>query len=325
MIAQPSLQHPQNAPEVGDVVEIQFVSSANLTHEPTGADVSWDFSQLTNIMEPGLITAISPTEAPAGNEFPMANIVLNMNDSIYSYLMVEETAAYYLGVQTTVAGFPVLFIYDDSRKYLEYPFNYGDSFADTYHGMSLISFGEVRASANTSVVADSYGTLILPTGTYSDILRTTTIDNETDSIFVNGVFSSVIYLSRTQYAWYTSSSFGPILSMEILNLSGVIDTTCYYTNDESGVRERGKHLISDFSVFPNPAEDHLFVEFVSYGWQDVAIVIVNQVGQVMISKTTSATGTINEKFDIRSLPSGIYFANISCKENNQITQKFIIR
>ena len=46
LTAQPSLQYPQNAPAVGDLSEIQFVSPAGLSHLPTGPDVTWVFSDL---------------------------------------------------------------------------------------------------------------------------------------------------------------------------------------------------------------------------------------------------------------------------------------
>ena len=327
IIAQPALQYPQNAPEVGDVMEIQFVSPDGLSHEPSGADVSWDFSQLINWGDLGQITAISPASAPAGNEFPTANVVMNMGDTIFTYALVEENGAYYLGSQATTGTYPTLFIYSDSRKYMEYPFTYNDVFSDTYKGVSIVSVAEVRLTATTSVLADSYGTLILPTGTFTDVLRTTTIDNEIDSIFIGGSFTSVVNVTRTQYAWYAPTSVGPLLSMEILDHSGELNTICYYTNAGTGINTPDINYISHFNIYPNPAEDNLFVEYKSSGNLPVTILIVNQVGQVMISSDIrgNASGLVTEKVDIRNLPAGIYFANISYNSNSQKTKKFVIR
>ena len=322
IIAQPGLQYPQNAPEVGDEMEIQFVSPLGISHLPIGPDVSWDFSQLNNMGNPGTVTAITP----AGDEFPTANVVLSIGDSIFTYVMHDENAAYYLGIQMITGDYEALLIYSDTRKYLEYPFTYNDVFSDTYKGVSVVSVVEVRQSASSTVTADSYGTLTLPTGTFTDVLRITTVDNTIDSIFVGGFLTSVSSGTRTQYAWYGPLSSGPLFSMEIINESGEIDTACYYTTAEAGIRTYGNNPVTGMKIFPNPAEDYLFVEFETSDNRPITISIVNQVGQVMISKVlTVNVGSITEKIDIRDLPSGIYFANISCNCIGQLTDKFIIR
>jgi hypothetical protein len=57
------------------------------------------------------------------------------------------------------------------------------------------------------------------------------------------------------------------------------------------------------------------------------ISIVNQLGQLMLSSKTPKNniGTINESIDISSLPSGLYFVNVSCSCGKQLTEKFVIR
>jgi len=98
ILAQPTLTYLENAPQIGDVSNIQSVSANGLSHEPVGPDVSWDFSQLNNLTT-GQITGIDSSTAPAGNEFPTANIAFNMNDTIFTYCLVNETGLYYLGSQ----------------------------------------------------------------------------------------------------------------------------------------------------------------------------------------------------------------------------------
>ncbi len=327
MLAQPSLQYPQNAPEIGDIMEIQFVNPDGLSHLPVGPDVNWDFSQLSNTGGPWLITAISPASAPMGNEFPLSNVVLNMGDSIFTFVMVDETAAFNIGSHMSSSMFEATMIYSDTRKYMQYPFTYNDAFADTYKGVSSSLFAEVRVSANSSVLGDSYGTLVLPNGTYTNVLRTTTIDNEIDSIFTAGFLVSVSSSVRTQYSWYASNSFGPLLSMEILAGLNGIDTVCYYATSGTGIGNDQAKSVSQLSVFPNPANDHIIIAFNTAKDIKANIMIVNQIGQVMINKTIpdKTEGMIKERIDISKLPSGIYFANISCGCGKQLTEKFVIR
>ena len=327
MIAQPTLDYPQNAPAIGDIMAIQFVSCEGLTQGPAGPDVTWDFSELTNTWEPGLITVISPADAPAGNDFPDANIVMNMNDTIFTYAKTDATGIYYLGSQITTAMIPVLFKYSDIRTYLEFPFTYGDAFTDTYEGVSTAMMTEIRLSASSSVTADAYGTLLLPNGTFTNVLRTLTTDVEIDSIFVKGMFVSTMTTNRTQYHWFAPDSKGPLFSMEVSDCSGDCDTTCYYTMQESIIGEAPAGSISELSIFPNPADEYVVVELNSFANAEIAVSIVNQVGQLVQTRTLTASvqSRINEKFEISDLPPGIYFVNVNCDCGKQLTNKFVVR
>ena len=326
VLAQPTLTYQENAPQIGDVSNLQSVSSNGVSHEPVGPGVSWDFSQL-NILTTGLVTVIDPSTAPAGNEFPTSNIALNMNDSIFTYCLVNETEFCYLGMQMLVAQNSSLTIYTDSRKFMEYPFTYNDIFTDTYKGIITVEMAnvEVKVSAISVVTADSYGTLILPTETFHDVLRTTTVDEEIDSIFYDGAFMTVMLVSRIQYLWFAPSFSTPLFSMEVSNSTGSMDTCCFYSITEAGIHEAENFSISNLNVYPIPASDHLFIEFQSSGNKAVTISIVNQVGQLVISREMpeQKPGLISENINISVLPAGIYFANISCNCGKQITEKFI--
>jgi len=326
ILAQPTLTYLENAPQIGDVSNIQSVSANGLSHEPVGPDVSWDFSQLNNLTT-GQITGIDSSTAPAGNEFPTANIAFNMNDTIFTYCLVNETGLYYLGSQMLSVQNPYLKIYTDSRKFIEYPFTYNDIFTDTYECIITLETIdiEVRITAISVVTADSYGTLILPTGTFTDVLRTTTADEEIDSIFQGGAFINEVLVSRIQYLWYAPSSTSPLFSMEISNSTGTMDTCCFYSITEAGIHAAENFSVSDLNVYPVPASEHVFIEFQSSGNQVVTISIVNQIGQVMLNREISrqTPGMLSEKIDISALPAGIYFANVSCKSGKQITEKFV--
>ncbi|MCK4569392.1 MAG: T9SS type A sorting domain-containing protein [Bacteroidales bacterium] len=328
ILAQPTLQYPENAPTIGDISQIQLVSPQGLSHLPIGADVSWDFSQLNNLTA-GQITVIDPSDAPAGNEFPTANTALNMNDSIFTYCLIDETGFYYLGMQMLVVQNASLTKYTDSRKFMEYPFTYTDVFTDTYKGVITVEMAniEVRVSAISVATADSYGTLILPTGTYNNVLRTTTANEEIDSIFHQGSFMMVMLVSKIEYIWYSASSSTPLFNIMVSNSTGSLDTCCFYSTTGAGIIEADSGPLSKLNVFPNPASEELVVEFTSNGKYETIISIVNQIGQVMLSKEVPQVtrGLISEKIDISKLPSGIYFANVSCSSGKQLTKKLIIR
>lgn len=326
LMAQPSILYPENAPIIGDLTQIQFVSPNGLSPEPSGANVSWDFSQLSNTNS-AAIEAISPSEAPEGTLFPTANIALKMNDTTYTYGLIDNTGFYYLGAQLTYAGIPITMIYSDSRKFLQYPFTYLDVYTDFYEGESNVLVTKIKAGGESIVVADAYGTLQLPTGTYNDVLRIATLDIEIDSIFVQDIFVSAATSTRTQFHWYAASSKAPLLSMEIMEAMGTTDTVVFYSTTGAGVGELSGGAISELNIFPNPADDHVVIKYSTS--QNIAstISIVNQIGQIVLVREIpeSKQGSFSENFNISTLPSGIYFANVKCSCGKQLTDKFVIR
>jgi hypothetical protein len=328
LIAQPTLQYPNNVPEIGDVVQIQFVSTDGLTVEPMGPDVTWDYSGLVALFG-GEITAIDPAQAPAGGDYPDANVVMNMGDTIFTYAKTEADGYFYLGSQSTTGTFPSQLIYSDSRTFIKFPFTYMDTHNDTYKGVVTTSVASVHVNAETEMFSDAYGTLILPTGTYNDVLRTTTVDVEVDSVFVGGIFTKAFELIRTQYSWFQANSKGPLMSIEIMTnpLAMSLDTVAYYMTSGAGIGDFGEQPLSLLAVYPNPAEDHLMVEYEVSGNINSTISIVNQVGQLMYDRLITSNGIqpVREKIDITKMPSGLYFVNVSCNCGNQITKKFVIR
>ncbi len=329
LMAQPTLQYPQNTPIIGDVVDFQFVSNTGLNTGASGANVSWDFSGLTSTFG-GQINAVDPSQAPAGAQFPTSNVAMSIGDTLFTFALTNADGYHYLGTQSTTGTFPSVLVYSDPRIFIKFPFTYDDTYFDTYKGVATTAVANVHIEALTEIFADAWGTLILPTGTYTNVLRTITVDAEMDSVFVAGNFVKSFDMVRTQYSWFAENSIGPLMSIEIMHNSGgsgSTDTVAYYTTSGTGIDEPMQDPISSLSIFPNPADDHVMIAFETSQDAGVTLSIVNQLGQVVINKTVAENmqGRVSERLDINTLPAGIYFASISCTCGKQLTAKFVIR
>lgn len=325
VIAQPVIQYPANTPVIGDESAVQFVVTHGISLDPTGANSTWDYSQLINDTLSGIIRAVDPSEAPSGDLFPDADLALMLGNNV-SYCSVTEDGVFYLGATMSVMGYNATLVYSDSRQYIKYPFGFENVYTDLYKGSSSVATYEVKVSGESFVSADAYGTLIMPNGTYENVIRVASMDIETDSIFIAGTFFQEMLNSHWQFSWYTAWSHFPVFTIEISDYFGNSDTIAYYATTGAGIPAITNYDISDLIIYPNPAEDVLSLEF-SMGEHHAAnISIVNQIGQLMINRTFHSTqGVVSEEIDISKLPSGIYFVNLNCDCGQHQTRKLIIR
>lgn len=67
-------------------------------------------------------------------------------------------------------------------------------------------------------------------------------------------------------------------------------------------------------VFPNPANDFIFVEGTLNGSANLQVNIVNMFGQRVIDKSVNANGNFSDKISISGIPTGVYFIEIRSGE-----------
>jgi hypothetical protein len=85
-----------------------------------------------------------------------------------------------------------------------------------------------------------------------------------------------------------------------------------------------KVAINSFDVYPNPASNEVNVSIESSNSADVSVKVINNLGQIMISKNqalNAGANTIN--IDTKSLPSGIYYVSYDAG-NGAVTKKLTI-
>jgi hypothetical protein len=191
-----------------------------------GANQTWDFSAETGV-NAGAITIYDPATTPLGSNFLNSNfgfLVVNM----YSYLEITPTEMLEHAETITSLGDP----YDyslGSKKILQFPFSYGNSFTDSYATSSMLHDVEVTYAG--------YGTLILPGGlTFENVVLVSEMSNLTN-----------------EYRWYTTD---PLMSIVIFReQDGVL---VWIEADPSLLIKENE--TSSLHVFPNPVNDILTIE-----------------------------------------------------------------
>ena len=99
-------------------------------------------------------------------------------------------------------------------------------------------------------------------------------------------------------------------------------------NNSSGsnsVENITKQLQPNFSIYPNPATDQLFIKFLEKENSNLKFKIYNSLGQ--LERQFTVNPSINEVVDltVNDLKEGIYFISYQNKEGRSVTKRFIIQ
>jgi hypothetical protein len=307
-------------PQIGDVITMQVVDASGLEPGPAGANITWDFSTLTNtnLMQANVV---DPSTTPYGKDFPEADRCFNSNNQAFSYAKVETDAFYNIGTAVDTGGIEIIIPFTDYQKTMEYPFTYNSSYTDTDYA-EFISFGvTIKQYGTVTTTGDAYGTLITPEGTFTNVLRVKQERTNIDSTFMGTMFLTATTTEFLDFSWYAENSRAPLFNH---NSSGP-DKMAYYTIGSTGTDEE---LISieDLQIFPNPATDQVNVSMNVLQSANIEVNIHNQAGQqVMVNDALNFhEGHQSLSIDISTLPRGIYYVSFSNGKKNIKTQKLLV-
>lgn len=291
--AQPILTHSGIAPVIGDSYSYQRISWDG-TFPSAGVNQTWDFSNIVSTSTTSL-TFVDPSTCPSPSSFPSANISENYDNQQYYYNSVTTSEFNIDGIYAGGVAIP----YSNPEKRLKYPFNYNDSFVDSFGGTFVSSgFTFVRGGTIT-VTADAYGTLILPNATVSNVFRVKVSEDYSDS------------LGSSEYAHYNSDIFlfykagyhTPILSLTHFSQAGNVTNYGFFIDDVNLNIITKKE--STLKAYPNPFKSSFFVETID---KNTNINVYNAIGSLVYSTQTTVIG--KTEISLMNQPKGIYFVKV---------------
>lgn len=204
LAAQPSL-NLWDAPQPGQTSTWGFSDAA--VGLPGGANQVWDIAD-ANISFDYEVQFVDAASSPGASNFPGAAVALvSTGGSVYVFLSADADGLQLMGNFDSDDGTGDL--YSDRWKWLLYPTNYGSSWTDTMT-FAPIGGGAAESHIHTNV-ADGHGTLVLPSGTVSGVLRTRMQNVETGN---NG---GVPWWDSTTYEFYWKPGFPMYLAYGYVN------------------------------------------------------------------------------------------------------------
>ncbi len=310
--AQPVLDYPTNVPQPGDAYTYTTADTNGVSEGAAGANITWDLSGITSNGTSYDYEVLDASTTPYIGTFPTADIAYTETGSeFFQYYDITTTTNEYIGY-----GSPTLnMIYSDNMKVMNYPFTYGDSFSDnSLYSFESSGYNFTTASSQT-IECDGYGTLVMPNGTFSNVLRMKQTATYTSTNDIPG--SEATTSTNVTYYWQAENSRFSLASITYSTPEGGATTKSASFNTYS--TDVTENLVAEkFSFYPNPTGNQLNLSFKKV--ENAEIKVTNMLGKVMIEMNLENTNKVT--VDLSNFPAGIYFVSLQ-DENKAITRKVI--
>jgi hypothetical protein len=304
---QPVLTATDVTPQVGESFGLRNFDASTVSPGPGGAAQIWDFSGVTP-EGGGATTVIDPSAAPNAADYPQVNRVLQQDTNYFYY---EATASVFQLYGFLVAGSQA--IYTDPDEHLTFPITFGDKNTDRFEGtldVDIDGFGTVRSHryGTTTIEADGYGTLILPNGTYTNVLRVHLLSEQTDSIrFL--FFDSIIHTTIEMHQWWVAGEHVPVMSITETVTDFQPDPIFLGAYMDATLGLPGLAENQSVTLFPTITDGTVQLRYRLTGAETVDLKLFDVSGQEIrpVLQGTFAGGNHTETINLSDLVPGIYF------------------
>lgn len=335
LIAQPTIEFEDFGLEYGTQVSLRG-SSGPIAVGESGEDQTWDYSGLN---PSGNITLRIHTiqelgGQPAAESYPTATHVFqpfNLNTTDVDYKRYGDGVFEMLGIHynPNQSFTPDLIDFSDPFTIVEFPLTYGSTFSDTYAHEQSNSFEAYIETGEFTATVDAWGTLILPSGTFENVLRLR-YDNvgEFTTVQQSSGNEETVSFTETMYAYYTPGIPSPLVrrSTRVADgfagfnyiQSGYYDGTMLSTDDPEPVETT--------LLYPSPTGDVLQVELELKKATDVRFDVFDMSGKRMLSQNNGVLPAGKNTFtlSVAELAAGTYLTVIQTPNGN-ITEKFVVQ
>lgn len=307
LFLQHKAQHTLTAafnPIVGDIETAIGLDSAGLFLGSSGTSQIWNYTGIST----GTNAAYSFTYVPMSSVihntlYPNGTIAKRFSLAEMVYSNTSSKIEYLGTAQPTASNCQVPI---DPVIYYTLPFNYGSLSTDTYSISSWM--GTQSGTIITS--GDGTGTLQLPSGNYSNILKMTIFYY--DAIYTGIENRYYSPLSKFPLLTISSSTMGATV-YKGGSINAIVSTTLKESFKEETI-----------NVFPNPVTNGTLFLKTETNEKLNGLEIINVLGQKVLKYSAEQLNNAEiKKIDVSTLRKGVYYVNIQ-NDKTLTTKKIII-
>lgn len=301
----------------------------------TGANVNWDYSTLAPDIQryekfdsPYTFTSpfnllFSSFNCTYGRDnytltsIPVPTVTL---ESAYDFFKKSTVCLRQTGSGYTINSIPIPFLYSKPDTIHRFPMDYLNTdscnfkFALPPVAALPIYYGQTGHRVNT---VDGWGTITTPYGSFP-VLRVKSTISATDTVYVDtlGFGFNVARPLRTEYKWLAVNMDVPILQINttMVGSTETVSDVTYIDSVRAGVPQVGiteSAMSQSLSVYPNPANEQINVQYTLSGNTKATITVMNALGQSLIAETENATAGDNKMvLNTQALSPGVYLLRI---------------
>ncbi|MFN2430514.1 MAG: T9SS type A sorting domain-containing protein [Cryomorphaceae bacterium] len=328
--AQPTIEFNDFGLENGTQVSLRGASTIIPIGEG-GENQTWDYSDLnpSGNITLDVHTAVSPDGQPAADSYPTATHVFepfNVNNTDAEYKRFSDDKLEMLGIHynPNQTSTPKLIDYTDPRTELEFPLTYGATFSDTYANEQGNSIEDYHETAEFTATVDAWGTMILPSGTFEDVLRVR-YDVVGDFTTFGSSSEEIDPFTETIYAYYTAGIPSPLIRIAIRDYETYSTFSRKYYDGNVLSTDNAEDVKSTL-LYPSPVSDILRVELGLHQSTDVHLDVFDITGKRVLSQNKGILPAGKNSFTIpvSTLADGVYLTVIQTASGN-VTQKFVVQ
>ncbi len=314
MHAQTTLTAATTNPSVGESFNGHLYDATLVSVGSSGANVTWDFSSISST---GTQTTnwVAPSSTPYSSSFSSANLANSDPSGNYYYFSATSTDYSSCGGASSAGQ---VIAYSDFEKQLVYPMTYNTSFTDAFAATYTASSMLINREGTINGIADAYGTLILPYGTITDVLRVK-LEEYYDDLYMG---TPMVEYETEVYVWYKAGIHHPILSHTTFVMNG--NTTIYGTYIDAshvGIENNAKNL--GLNIYPNPSSG-LFTVELSANNENALFEVVDIYGKTVYQIEYTNTAFVKDIIDLSTLSKGVYIVRVTTNDYQE-TKRILIQ
>lgn len=289
---------------------------------PTGANQTWNFSSLGSTGQANL-SYVTPASTGQAASYPGSTAALDAGAGNFVFYAGTPTGWELRGIYSSALGNAI--VYSDPERQIPYPFSYNTAWSDDFSA-NFSSFGTpVARSGSITGLADGFGTLVMPYGTVTNVLRVTVVEDYTDVLTGLGN----IEYDFTSVNWFKPGTRAPLLTFneENTNTLGEVATETrgtWLAGSAVGIEDLLRNAIG-VELFPNPATDAVTVTYSTEGGS-LQLELFDTTGRLVRSEgITSAMGIGQHVLDVSGLPAGLYQVRITATNGQSGVQRLLVQ
>ena len=188
-------------------------SNTELDAGSSGENVNWDFSSLNDISTDFTSVVENCPENLNCNQFSNSDKISFLEgENSYTYFSFSNNEFLELGSYSTENGKNT---YSDPKITYKFPITYGQTYQDSFYASYEFST-EGNIAGNQTIAVDGYGTLKIPSGTFTPVLRIKRMQNISNPM-IPGLTTTIV-----SYEWIDKEG---IIRLTLLN-----NNTTYLSN-----------------------------------------------------------------------------------------------